>query len=181
MAEAPGALSGQEIRELITTKGLITDYRDLEVQLQSAGFDLRVGEVEEFTDVLSQGRLDFSNERRRIPETRPASPSKGGWRIEKGAYYLVRVSEALDMPRDLVAQFKPRSSLVRMGATVTNAWMDPGYRGRLQFGLVAHRDLFIERDARIVQIVFFRTRKAPAYAGIFLGEGMKKGKRGKGA
>lgn len=176
----PSALSGKEIRDLIGSDTLVTGFRDIEVQLQSAGFDLRVGEVEEFADVLSMGRLDFTNARRRIPETRPLAPSKEGWRIEKGSYYLVRVAEGLNMPRDLVAQVRPRSSLIRMGGTVTNAWVDPGYRGRLQFGLVAHRDLFIERDARIVQVVFFRTKQAPAYAGIFLDEGLQKKKR-KGA
>ncbi len=171
-----GALSGQEIRDLIDSNALITDFKNIDVQLQSAGFDLRLADVEEFADVLSMGHLDFSNDKRRIPGTRPLKRASGGWKLEKGGYYLVRVAEVINMPRDLVAQFKPRSSLIRMGGTATNAWVDPGYRGRLQFGLVAHRDLFLEEDARIVQIVFHRTKESEAYSGIFLDEGVKKDK-----
>lgn len=172
--ETTAALSGEEIRDLVQFKGLIENYQDLNVQVQSAGFDLRVEEIRTFSDICSMGYLDFSNEKRRVPEAELLKKTNNGWKLEKNKYYLVRVAEIINMPNHLVAEFKPRSSLIRMGGNVTNAWIDPGYRGRIQFGITAFRDIFLEEHARIVQTVFFKTVRTKEYDGIYLNEGIKK-------
>jgi dUTP pyrophosphatase len=54
----------------------------------------------------------------------------GGWlELPAGPYQIV-FNEIVDLPNDLMALGRPRSSLCRMGATVSTAVWDAGYVGR---------------------------------------------------
>ena len=69
-------LNSAEIRRLIEEQQLVTDFIDLDVQLQPSGFDLSLGEVQAFA---GSGSVDFSNEERVIADSRPLSPDFDGW------------------------------------------------------------------------------------------------------
>jgi len=88
-------------------------------------------------------------------------------------YYLVRFNETVNMPLDLAAIGKPRSSLLRMGAFMVSAVWDPGYRGR-SISLLAvgnPRGIRIKRGARIIQLVFIKVLgETTGYQGIYQGE-----------
>jgi dUTP pyrophosphatase len=67
----------------------------------------------------------------------------------------------------------PRSSLLRCGVTVHTAVWDAGYSGRSQSLMVVYnpRGFRLQRNARIVQLVFFRlTQETEGYQGIYQGE-----------
>lgn len=165
-------VGGSELRKLITERvpPLISDWVSLEVQLQPAGFDLTVREVRTFE---SDGYLDFDNSRRRVADTSPIPFDESGRvRLGKGAYLLV-FNEYLRLPLDIVALAKSRSSLLRSGATVETAVWDPGYEGRGRALLVVYNDhgIVLERNARVVQLVFFKVLNATSgYAGAYKGE-----------
>jgi len=70
-------LNDQAIRKLVEDEKLITNYIDLDKQLQSSGFDLSLESIEEF---LGGGAVDFSNAERVIAETKPIKENKDEWR-----------------------------------------------------------------------------------------------------
>ena len=71
---------------------------------------------------------------------------------------------------------RPRSSLLRMGATVETSIWDPGYVGRSQSMLVVHNPngIQIYENAKLIQIVFMTTEKTAEvlYTGIYNGENL---------
>jgi dUTP pyrophosphatase len=77
----------------------------------------------------------------------------------------------------VAALARPRSTLLRCGASLETALWDPGYRGRSQSLLVVHNQsgLRLKRNARLMQLVFMRLDRAAekAYAGIYQGENIK--------
>ncbi|MFB6213028.1 MAG: deoxyuridine 5'-triphosphate nucleotidohydrolase [Candidatus Nanohaloarchaea archaeon] len=154
------ALNREELRELIEEKNLVSGYPHLETQLGSNGFDVTVDEIHRYP---GPGKLDFSNDEREIPETVPIEPEKKSeedeycwWSLEPGAYKIV-MNERVDIPNDLVGLAFPRSSLLRMGATINNGVWDSGYTGRGEFMLTVENPegIEIKENARVNQIVFF--------------------------
>lgn len=165
-------VGGSELRKLIleTTPPLISDWVDLELQLQPAGFDLTLREVRRFS---SEGYVDFDNSKRRVAESSPIPFDESGTlRLGRGAHLLV-FNEYLRLPPYIAAIAKPRSSLIRSGATVETAVWDPGYEGRSRALLVVYNEhgLILEKNARIVQLIFIKVIGAgPEYAGVYKGE-----------
>lgn len=165
-------LNREQLRRLIEEENLIQDYPHLETQLQPHGFDLTAGEIHRYT---GKGKLDFSNSEREIPETEPIEPEKkdseddyGWWQLSKGVYKIV-MNEKVDIPEDLAGFAFPRSSLLRMGATIENAVWDAGYTGVGEFMLVVHNEEGIEvkENARVNQIVFQPIDETEGYSGEY--------------
>jgi dUTP pyrophosphatase len=163
-------LNSSEIRRLIEERRLITEYVDLEKQLQPSGFDLSMGEVHLYED---SGRVDFSNEERAIAPSEPLRPDRDGWYHLRSGCYTVVYNEVVRMPLDVAAIARTRSTLLRNGATVETAVWDPGYRGRSSSLLVVHNPhgIRLKRNARVAQLVFFRIKEVDeGYRGIFQDE-----------
>lgn len=164
-------LSHGEIKRLIEGEPpLVTDFLDLEAQLQPNGFDISLREV---AMMLSAGSLAVSNTGRVLPPTSPlAFDSSGSLDLVPGSY-LITYNEIVHLPQDIMALGRPRSSLLRCGAAVHNAVWDAGYRGRSQSLLVVYNPLGfrLERNARIVQLVFLRLfRPTRGYRGAYQDE-----------
>ena len=167
-------LNSAEIRRLIEEQQLVTDFIDLDKQLQPSGFDLSLGEVQAFA---GSGSVDFSNEERVIADSRPLSPDYDGWYWLPTGPYTVVYNEAVSMPLDVVAIARTRSTLLRNGATVETAVWDPGYKGRSSSLLVVHNPegIRLKKDARIAQLIFFRVKEVEeGYSGVYQNERMKK-------
>ena len=160
-------LNDKQLRQLITEYNLVTEYIDLNTQLQPSGFDLSLNSIEEY---LSGGAVDFSNKERVIGETRVLQPDTDGWfKLEKGVYKVV-YNEVVKMPLDVAAMARTRSTLLRNGAEVGTAVWDPGYEGRSSSMLTVHNPygLRLKKDARITQLIFFHTGEvARGYNGVY--------------
>ena len=164
-----GVLSKDEIRRLIKEKSLISDYVDLETQLQPNGFDCTLRKV---ARIKGHGRLDFDNSERVIPDTEEVEFSDDWVFLEKG-YYRAYINEVVRIPEDMMALARPGSSLIRAGANILTAVWDAGYIGRSEVGLVVYNEdgIWLKRNARIVQLVFFRLdSETEGYSGIYRGE-----------
>lgn len=162
-------LSGQEIRRLISECGLVKEYLDLDVQVTSNGFDLSLKEIYSFRN---PGRVDFSNAKRVLSEAVKVEPENSVYFLKPGAYKVV-YNEVLCLPNDIIALGFPRSSLLRCGVTVHCAVFDAGYYGRSESLMIVGNPhgFFLEKNARIVQLVFFRLEKpSEGYKGQYLGE-----------
>jgi len=166
-------LNDKQLRTLITEQGLVTNYIDLETQLQPSGFDLSLDSIEEY---LGGGAVDFSNKERVIGETNKLSPDEKGWfNLEKGVYKVV-YNEVVKMPLDVAAIARTRSTLLRNGAEVGTAVWDPGYEGRSSSMLTVHNrfGLRLKKDARIAQLIFFHTGEVgKGYSGVYQKERIK--------
>ncbi len=150
---------------------LLADYPSLETQLQPNGFDMTLREVARLTTPGAVGTEDASRE---LSETQHLEFGPDGWlRLEPGPF-LVTFNEVVNLPLDIMALGRPRSSLLRSGAGVHTAVWDAGYRGRSQALLVVyHPDGYrVQRDARLIQLVFFRMETAASrgYQGRFQSE-----------
>ncbi len=166
-------LNREELRELIDSRDLVSDFIHLETQLQPNGFDVTVDELHAFT---GPGKLDFSNSERELPDTRKLQPEThhpdddyGWWMLEPGAYKVV-MNESVNIPKDLVGIAFPRSSLLRMGAYTQNAFWDGGYRGGGEFLLRVRNPegINIKENARVNQISFLRMNETEdGYDGIY--------------
>jgi dUTP pyrophosphatase len=87
--------------------------------------------------------------------------------------YIVTYNEIVHLPNNIMALATPRSSLLRCGVTVNTAVWDAGYSGRSQSLMVVYnpRGFRLQRNARIVQLVFFQmTGETEGYRGAYQGE-----------
>ncbi|UCH56787.1 MAG: deoxyuridine 5'-triphosphate nucleotidohydrolase [Candidatus Bathyarchaeota archaeon] len=165
-------LNSSEIRRLIEEEQLIANYIHRETQLQPSGFDLSLGEVLAYT---GGGSVDFYNVERVIASTTPIEPDDLGWYDLDPGCYVIIYNEVVRIPLDIVALARTRSTLLRNGASVGTAVWDPGYQGRSSSLLVVHNPhgIRLKRDARVVQLIFFRTEKVDeGYRGIYQKERM---------
>ena len=170
MAGTP--LDRDSIRHMIESPPhLLEDFLSLEVQLQPNGFDMTVRDVSRLTN---PGAVGKENSDRVLSKPEVIAFKTDGWlRLEPGAY-LVNFNELVNLPLDVMALGRPRSSLLRSGVAIHTAVWDAGYHGRSQALMVVyHPDGYqIERNARIMQLVFFRmeTPSSLGYQGRFQSE-----------
>ena len=167
-------LNSSQIRKLIEERQLITDYIDLDRQLQPSGFDLSLSEVLAYQ---GGGSVDFSNVEREIAQTTPLEPDEHGWYTLHQGCYMIVYNEVVRIPLDIVALARSRSTMLRNGAAVETAVWDPGYQGRSSSLLVVHnpKGIRLKRDARVAQLVFLNIEEAEkGYDGIFNRERMSK-------
>jgi dUTP pyrophosphatase len=175
-----GALGREELLERIGgDRPLISGYRSLEEQLQPNGFDLSVSEIGQ---LVGPGAIGWSNRDRVLPGVKPIPFDDGGWLSLDPGQYQVIFNEIVDLPNDLMALGRPRSSLCRSGATIATAVWDAGYRGRSTALLIVENPsgIRVERDARVLQLVFF-TLNVPTtrgYDGVYQDENLSRGRSG---
>jgi dUTP pyrophosphatase len=149
-----GVLSHQQIKNLISGNDpLLTDYVDLESQIQTNGFDMTLKAIATFD---GHGLIGLSNQQRMLPRTRELDFDKDGFVDLNPGPYLIMLNEVVQLPDNLMALAKPRSSLLRSGVAIHNAVWDAGYYGRSQaLMLVYNPDGFrLAKDSRILQLVF---------------------------
>ncbi|OYT42416.1 MAG: dCTP deaminase [Candidatus Aenigmarchaeota archaeon ex4484_224] len=160
-------LSDEEIKRLIEEKDLIKNFIDLDIQLQPASFDLTLAKVFEFE---SNGSLDFDNSERKIAE-RKEIEFKNDWVFLKEGSYLIMFNEIVKIPKDLIALVRPRSSLLRNGASIFSSLWDPGYEGRSLVLLVVFNEngIKLKKNARIAQMIFLKLEEESRkeYRGIY--------------
>ena len=177
-------LNLEEIARLITgDTPLIENFVALEAQLQPNGFDLSLQEVARFNTRCHSERSEESrpqlgaSDADRVPsDTEPMPFDAEGWLSLEPGPYLITFNEVVNLPPDLMALGRPRSSLLRSGVALHTAVWDAGYRGRSQSLLTVHHPngFRLQRNARLAQLVFFRLATPPeqGYQGRYQGEGL---------
>jgi dUTP pyrophosphatase len=169
-----GVLPKQTIRRLLDANPpLVAGLLNPDLQLQPCGIDLTVAEIASLEGV---GKIGIENEDRILPELSGIPFDEHGWMYLDQGSYLLTVNEIISLPADVMALGRPRSSLLRSGVTVGTAVWDPGYQGRSQCLFVVHNNagFRLERNARIMQVVFFHldSRSETAYQGIYQNENL---------
>lgn len=164
-------LSKYEIRRLIgQTPSLVEDFINLEEQLQPNGIDLTLRSVSEF---INPGRIPVDNNCRVISNLVQLEYDDEGMLKLKPGCYLITLNEIVNLPKNIMAIGKPRSSLLRCGVAIHNAVWDAGYSGRSQSLMVVYnpKGFYIQKNARINQLVFlWLNNETEGYRGKYLNE-----------
>ncbi|MCE4627130.1 MAG: deoxyuridine 5'-triphosphate nucleotidohydrolase [Desulfurococcales archaeon] len=153
----------------IATNGIVNPVS--QESIQPAGIDLTLDSIVAFD---APGTL--SPHERIIPKGIPLEISEDSYyHIGPGAY-RIRFREIVSIPEWGVGFCLPRSSLLRMGASLHCAVWDPGYKGRGEALLVVHNPhgIKLTRGTRVAQLVIARLESLPTdkYRGAFWGEGL---------
>ncbi|MFC1958033.1 deoxyuridine 5'-triphosphate nucleotidohydrolase [Chloroflexota bacterium] len=161
-------LSKQDIHKLIEHEPpLVESYIDLETQVQPNGFDLTLREV---AMLQTPGRITASNSQRLVSDLAPlVFDGLGFINLIPGAY-TITYNEIVNLPKNIMALGRPRSSLLRCGVTIGTAVWDAGYSGRSQSLMVVYnaQGLRLERNARVTQLIFFQlTGETDGYQGTY--------------
>ncbi len=119
------------------------------------GFDLSSGEIYK---IKGEGFLGV-NERKTCDlelVSKYNKEKKEDIILKPNDFYLVKTIEKINLPSNLLAIFKPRSTLHRMGIFLRTSQVAPGYKGELIFGMknAGNVNVKIELGARIVHIMF---------------------------
>ena len=172
-----GALSREQMLRLIRSdRPLVAEFLDLDAQAQPNGFDLSLREV---SSLHGRGVLAASNAGRVLPAPESMPFDADGFVDLAPGPYLVLFNEVVDLPASVMALGRPRSSLCRSGVTVHTAVWDAGYRGRSTalLSVINPHGFRVQRDARLVQLVFFTLGEAvdSGYDGTYQGENLGRG------
>ncbi len=122
---------------------------------EGAGFDLRIGEVYKIS-----GKAFLGVTERHTPEVtlvkKYDEKKVSEIVIKPGDFYLVKTIESVNMPEDLTANMKPRSTMFRSGIFIRTGNIPPGYCGGLIFALKNEGPVpvTIEMGARIIHVQF---------------------------
>lgn len=161
-------LRGDIIGLLSSEPPLVEGVGKLDEQIQPNGIDLTVRDV---AMVASPGTVGTGSESRILSDLSPLTFDGHGMIHLLPGCYVVTYNEIVHLPKDLMALGLPRSSLLRCGVSVHTAVWDAGYSGRSQSLMVVYNPhgFRLQKNARIVQLVFFRLtgEVAKGYQGVF--------------
>lgn len=165
-------LSREELRAALATDPPLVEGIDQQAQLQPNGIDLRVDRIQRLT---SPGLLGAAPHLREPAAREDVQPDGDGWWDLHPGSYVIGYVETVNLPHDLMAFARPRSSLLRSGVAIHTAVWDAGYSGRGE-GLLAvlnPKGYRLQRGAAVLQLVFLRLGVATVdgYRGKYQGEG----------
>ena len=150
-----GVLSSEDILKLLKIEPPLVDgILDMEQQIQPNGIDMTMKEI---AMLDSPGKIDIENESRILSSTAPLV-FDGMSRVDLlPGCYLVTCNEVVNLPNNIMALARPRSSLLRCGVSIHTAVWDAGYSGRSQSLMVVYNQqgFRIHKNSRFMQLVFF--------------------------
>lgn len=151
-------IGSKKLLELVDKNKLVENLSERELENpEGSGFDLRVSEIFEIDN--EEAFLGVSE--RFTPKVQ--SIAKYGVEkeiiIKPQEFFLVKTIEKVNLPSNISAIFRPRSTLQRCGVGLFTAAVSPGYSGELTFGIcnMGKNNFKLELGARIVHILFFET------------------------
>ncbi len=150
---------------------LVEQMIDQAVQTQPNGIEMTLQSVHK---LKGSGSVAFDNSERQLPDTELLEFDPEGWVHLAPGIYKIIYNEIVNIPHDIAAIARARSSLLRCGVALETAVWDAGYSGRSESLLVVHNpDGFrLKRDARVVQLIFFKlsSQVGEGYSGIYQNE-----------
>jgi len=165
-------LSREELRAAISAQPPLVEGIDPATAIQPNGVDLRVDRIQRLT---SPGLLGAAPNLREPAAREDVQPDADGWWDLHQGSYVIGYAEKVNLPPDLMAFARPRSTLLRSGVAIHTAVWDAGYSGRGEglLSVLNPKGYRLQRGAAVLQLVFLRLGAATAdgYKGKYQGEG----------
>ncbi|QQG42131.1 MAG: 2'-deoxycytidine 5'-triphosphate deaminase [Candidatus Woesebacteria bacterium] len=159
-------LGHSELKKLIKKINLVTNLAEREMKdPEGCVLDLRIEKVYSL-----KGKAFLGIDERETPnlvEKVSFDPKKKSTFIFKpGKYYLTKTIEEVNLPDNIAAVFKPRTTTFRSGLVVRTGIGNPGYHGPLYFGVINEGpvDVEIEMGARYVSVYFHEIKGNPVHS-----------------
>jgi dUTP pyrophosphatase len=164
-------LSREDLRAALSAQPPLVEGIDIATQLQPNGIDLRVDRIQRLT---SPGLLGAAPNLREPAAREDVQPDADGWWDLHHGGYVIGYAETVNLPVDLMALARPRSTLLRSGVALQSAVWDAGYSGRGEglLSVLNQRGYRLQRGAAVIQLVFLRLSSATAegYKGKYQNE-----------
>jgi dUTP pyrophosphatase len=152
-------LSREDLRAALAAQPPLVEGIDQATQLQPNGIDLRVDRIQRLT---SPGLLGAApNLREPAAREDVQHDADGWWDLHQGSY-VIGYAEKVNLPPDLMALARPRSTLLRSGVAIHTAVWDAGYSGRGEglLSVLNPKGYRLQRGAAVLQLVFLRLNSA---------------------
>ncbi len=122
---------------------------------EGAGFDLRLGEVYRISGDAFLGETHRKTAEIALVEKYVEGETRS-ITFQTGDFFLVKTIESFNLPQDLTANFKPRSTTFRSGLFLRTGNVAPGYSGPVTFGMKNEGPIpvTIEMGARFCHVQF---------------------------
>lgn len=153
-------LGPKKLLELVKNKKLVEGLSERELtNPEGAGFDLRLGEVYKISGTAFLGETERKTPTVKLVK-KYSKDIKKSLILKPGDFYLVTTIESFNLPNNLTANFKPRSTTFRSGLFLRTGNVAPGYKGPVTFGLKNEGKVKvkIEMGARFVHAQFEEVR-----------------------
>lgn len=142
--------------DLVKKKNLVENLSERELtNPEGAGFDLRLGAVYK---IKGKGFLGVTE--RQTPESvlvkNYDEKKKSSVKLKPGDFYLFQTIESFNMPNNLTANFKPRTTTFRSGLVLRTGNVAPGYSGPVTFAITNEGPCVVEIEmgARFCHVQF---------------------------
>ena len=144
----------KKLLQLVKKIKLVEDLDNRELtNPEGAGFDLRLGEVHSIS-----GKAFLGVKVRETPKIKTVAVlgKRKSVTVKPGDFFLITTVEKVNLPKDITANFKPRTTTFRSGLFLRTGNVAPGYRGKLTFGLKNEGPVpvTLELGCRIVHVQF---------------------------
>ncbi len=159
-------LSDRDLRARLNEGDLVIDpIEDLELQLQPASVDLRLGSEFRVYKPAQVAFLDPGEAGQIEAATEPVLVKDGDpFVLHPGAFALGTTVERVSIPPDLVGQVDGRSSIGRLAIVVhaTAGFIDPGFEGQitLELGNIGSVPVRLYPGMRVAQLVVYQMTSA---------------------
>ena len=145
-------LNGNDIKKLIEEKNVIENY-NIE-NIQSASYDISIS-----SQILKIKKsfkvIDLSNSEQ-VEKMYEKIDISDGYNLKSGECILLILNEKINMPENMVAHIRPRTSLSRLGLYINFQHINSGYKGILNIAVynMSPNTYRITPNLRIGQIIF---------------------------
>jgi dUTP pyrophosphatase len=153
-------LGHTELKKLLVKNNIVEGLSERELKdPEGCVFDLRLDSVFKL-----RGKAFLGIEERETPELvellKFDEKKKSSFIFEPGKYYLVKTCEIINLPKNIAAIFKPRSTTFRCGLVLRSGIANPGFSGPLYFGIKNEGEIpvEIEMGARFVSVIFLEVK-----------------------
>lgn len=153
-------LGHSELKKLIKKCNLVTNLSERELKdPEGCVFDLRLEKVFSLKGKAFLG-IDERETPDLIEEASYNPKKKTAFTFKPGKYYLTKTIEEVNLPENIAAVFKPRSTTFRSGLNVRTGFANPGYHGPLYFSMINEGPIpvKVEMGARYVSVYFHEVK-----------------------
>ncbi|NFC86235.1 dCTP deaminase [Clostridium botulinum] len=126
----------------------------IEANLQSASYDITMtNKIRKFKNEFRKVEL---NDKKGINDCFKEVDITYGYDLRPNEYILIQLNEYINMPDDLIAHIRPRTTFTKMGLILSYQHINPSYDGQLQLGLYNATPYVIELIPNLIigQLVF---------------------------